>query len=106
MIQPTFPTRTQNNDSLDPKKGPDAFAPGPSIPLLRRRRVHALGELHPQLEVQVLQLALDLAERGAAEGAELEEVAVGLADQLGHRLDPGRLEAVARTHRQLHLADG
>src|SRR5205823_1682491 len=67
---------------------------------------HALGKGHAEVEVDVLELALDLAEGGPAEGAELEEIGIGLADELGDGLDAGGLEAVAGANGELELADG
>src|SRR5690606_36205095 len=66
----------------------------------------ALGEGHAQSEAEVLELALDLTQRGATEGPDLEEVGLGLDDELGDGLDTRVLQAVGGPDGEVQVADG
>src|SRR5581483_12364791 len=75
-----------------PKRGPFL---GVGIPLL----------LHAQRQPALVELLDDLLEALRPEVRDREQVVLGLLDELADRVDPGPLEAVAGTLRQVELLD-
>src|SRR5438105_9536025 len=58
-----------------------------------------------EIETARVQGLDDLVDRLLAEVRDRVELALGLRDQVAHRLDPGALEAVVRAHAELELLD-
>src|SRR4051812_28742678 len=81
------------------------------LPKLRARRgVAGMGRLRPvpsaaQRQAALVELLLDLVEALLAEVGDVEEVVLGLGEQLADGVDLSALQAVARPLRQIEVLD-
>src|SRR5262249_37192221 len=78
----------------DPRRGP-----------LRGAGIVGSLLLHPQGQAALVELLQHLFERLRPEVGDREQVVLGLLDELADRVDPGPLQAVAGTLRQVELLD-